>query len=722
MHAKESLEKNADELAQALATVRATLESTFDAILVTDAQGTVKAFNEKFRHMWQLPAEAMKSSEHENLLSLTVQKLQSPQENLARVKEIYETSPAETLDVLELADGRVIERASRVQAAGEGNSGRVWSFRDISEHRRIADALREETRVLEILNRTGSQIGSQLDLQALLQSVTDAATELSGAKFGAFFYNTTDENGDAYLLFTLSGAPREAFEPFGHPRATALFGPTFRGEGAIRLDDVLKDPRYGLMAPHFGLPKEHPPVRSYLAVPVISRDGATIGGLFFGHPEPGVFNERAERVILGIAAQAAVAIDNSRLYENAKRAAEEREELLEAERAARTEAERISVLKDQFLATLSHELRTPLSAILGWAQLLGAKPPSEEDLAQGLETIQRNARIQTQLIEDLLDMSRIISGKVRLDVQWTDLAHVVDAAVEAVRPSVEAKEIHLCKILDPHASAVSGDPTRLQQVVWNLLSNAVKFTPQGGRIDVLLERINSHLEITVHDNGAGIKPEFLPLVFERFRQGDASTTRKFGGLGLGLSIVKNLVELHGGTIRAKSGGEGQGSTFIVALPLAPVRHNGRREHPTAPKPPSIDCESISLKGVRVLVVDDEPDARELIKRILVECHAEVGLADGAKRALEILPVLNPDVIVSDIGMPDQDGYELIRQIRTLPPSAGGRTPAVAVTAFARSEDRTRAMLSGFQVHIAKPIEPQELLATVASLVAHRAAV
>jgi CheY-like chemotaxis protein len=389
---------------------------------------------------------------------------------------------------------------------------------------------------------------------------------------------------------------------------------------------------------------------------------------------------------------------------------------LQAERAARSEAERVNIMKDEFLATLSHELRTPLNAILGWSQLLATGVVQKDELAQGLESIERNARAQTQLIEDLLDMSRIISGKLRLDVQRVDLASVVDQAVESILPSAEAKQIQLRKIVDPHAGFVSGDPTRLQQVVWNLLSNAIKFTPKGGKIDVLLERVNSHLEITVHDSGIGIKPDDLPYVFDRFRQADSSTTRSYGGLGLGLSIVKNLVELHGGTVRAESAGEGRGAIFVVGLPLALIRGGDKREHPTSPRSAELDFERVRLPGVKVLVVDDEPDARELLKRILTQCEALVTTAETGKQGLEIIHADRPDVIVSDIGMPGMDGYEFMREVRNLWPAEEGRIPAIALTAYARSEDRTKAMLAGFQVHVAKPIEPQELVVTVGSLV------
>jgi PAS domain S-box-containing protein len=713
--AKEDLESKTQELARSLAILRATLDSTNDSILVTDGDGNILECNEHFVNLWQLPQAVLESRNHRKLLEHIAQQSADPRAFIARVEEIYSSALSEAFDVLYLVDGRVIERFSRIQRGSEPSQGRVWGLRDVTEQRQAEQSLREQAATLELLNETGTIIGSTLELESLLQAVTDSTTKLSGAEFGAFFYNTTDENGDSYMLYTLSGAPRQAFERFGQPRATPLFAPTFHGEGPIRLEDVLADPRYGKMAPHHGMPAGHLPVRSYLAMPVISRTGEVIGGLFFGHSRTGIFDEKVERIVVGIAAQAAVAIDNARLYEGLKKAAGEREKLLEAERNARSEAEHSNILKDEFLAILSHELRTPLNSILGWSQLLASGKVPAAETAQGLDAIQRSARAQTQLIEDLLDMSRIISGKIRLDVQWADLARLVTLAVESVRPSADSKQIRLRKIIDPHAGPVSGDPTRLQQIVWNLLINAIKFTPKGGKVDVLLERVNSHLEITVRDSGIGIKPEFLPQVFERFRQADSSTTRSHGGLGLGLSIVKTLVELHGGTIRAKSAGEHQGATFIVALPMAPVKKDESREHPTTPKPPAIESGEILLAGVKILVVDDEPDARELIKRVLSQGKAEILTAGSAEEGIQLLQAERPDVIISDIGMPGKDGYQFMREIRNLASRAGGKTPAIALTAFARSEDRTRAMIAGYQVHIAKPIEPQELVATVASL-------
>jgi signal transduction histidine kinase/ActR/RegA family two-component response regulator len=584
---------------------------------------------------------------------------------------------------------------------------------------RTKEALEEETRILELLNDTGAMLASNLELQRVVQAVTDAGTKLSGAAFGAFFYTDGVDDDAGFTLFTLSGAPREAFEKLGRPRPTGIFGPTFRGEGIVRIADVRSDPRYGQMGPHFGMPAGHLPVCSYLAVPVLTRTGKVIGGLFFGHPDCNVFNARSERLIGGIAAQAAIAIDNARLYEEARRAADERARMLEDEREVRAEIERISLMKDEFLATLSHELRTPLNAVLGWAGILLRREDSDRELHHGLETIARNARAQAQLIDDLLDMSRIVSGKIRLDVQRFDLCVVVEAALESVRPSAEGKAIALRATLDPHAGPLVGDPHRLQQVIWNLLSNAVKFTPKGGKIDVLVQRVNSHVEVTVHDTGMGISTEFLPHLFERFRQADSSTTRKFGGLGLGLSIVKQLVELHGGSVTAESAGEGQGATFIVSLPLRAVRDTSEeRVHPTAKATSSVIPPPISLAGVKVLIVDDDSDARELIKAVVTQAAAEPHVAASACEALAALKRQRPDVIVSDIGMPERDGYQFIGDVRSLPTAEGGRTPAIALTAFARSEDRTRAMLSGYQVHVAKPIEPQELVAAIKSLCSH----
>jgi PAS domain S-box-containing protein len=626
------------------------------------------------------------------------------------------------------ADGQFrwfLTRANPVAASAEGQPPRwLGTSTDVDQVKRAQEALRDQSNALELLNRTGNKLAATRDLPTLLQEVTDAATNISGARYGAFFYSGRTPDGEILQLHTLSGARAEEFETLGHPRATTLLGPTMRGLGAVRIDDVSTDPRYGQNAPHHGMPGGHPQVRSYLAIPVVARSGEAIGSMLFGHPEPAMFTERTERIVGGIAAQAAVAIDNTRMYEAAQRAAEERKVLLDSERSARAEAERTSQMKDEFLATLSHELRTPLSAILGWSQVLRRGTRDQADLHRGLQTIERNARNQAQLIEDLLDMSRITSGKVLLEMQVLSPASVIDAAIETLRPAAEAKNIHLEKFVDSNVGLIAGDSSRLQQVMWNLLSNALKFTPRDGTVRLSATQENANVLLTVSDTGSGIRPEFLAHVFERFRQADASTTRNHGGLGLGLSIVRHLVEQHGGIVHADSEGEGRGATFTVQLPAAAdnaqLPQAVRKEAAPPARPPSGEGAS-ELAGVTVLVVDDETDARELIKRILNDSGARVHTAGTAAQALQLLLAERPDMLISDIGMPDIDGFELLALVRALGTGKGGDLPAIALTAFARSEDRTRALREGFQAHIAKPVEPAQLIAVVSTIAASRTA-
>jgi PAS domain S-box-containing protein len=506
---------------------------------------------------------------------------------------------------------------------GDNPVGTVIEVRDTTEEKRAAAErerllrLEQEAREeAETIYRLGHLLSGELDLHKLVQAVTDAATELTGARFGSFFYNVLNEDGASYMLYTLSGVPLEAFAHFPMPRATDMFGPTFRGEGVLRIADVKLDPRYGNNSPYYGMPEGHLPVTSYLAVSVVSRSGEVLGGLFFGHPDADVFTERHERMVQGLAAQAAVTMDNARLYEAAKRARAEAEASAAENERLYTEAREANRLKDEFLATVSHELRTPLTAILGWAHMLRTGHLAADSAAGAFETIERNARAQSQLIDDLLDVSRAITGKLRIDVRPVDPNSFIEAAVEAVRPGAEAKGVRVQKVMDTGLVTVSGDPVRLQQVVWNLLSNAIKFTKRGGRVQVRMERVNSHIEIAVSDTGAGISPDFLPHVFDRFRQADQKTTRRHGGLGLGLAIVRHLVELHGGTVRAESPGEGQGSTFTVLLPVAPVyaaEASEGRVHPAARDTlPAFECPD-RLDGLRVLVVDDEHDTREMLR-------------------------------------------------------------------------------------------------------------
>jgi signal transduction histidine kinase/ActR/RegA family two-component response regulator len=447
------------------------------------------------------------------------------------------------------------------------------------------------------------------------------------------------------------------------------------------------------------------------------------------------FPTEQERLLISVGAnQAAIAIQQKRVDEESavllererkahaevQKEVRERKRAEESERAARMEAERVSRLRDEFLATVSHELRTPLNSVLGWVQVLRQSPNQEELRLQGLDAIERGARAQTRLIEDLLDMSRIISGRLRLEVQTVELTPLVQAAIETVRPAAEAKAIRIEHVLDPLAGPIRGDPARLQQVFWNLLSNAVKFTAKGGKVHVHLKTINSQVEISVSDNGQGIAPEFLPSVFDRFSQADGSRTRSHGGLGLGLAIVRHLVDLHGGKVWATSPAEGEGSTFNVHLPIAMVQQSpfGRENALSSNRSDGEVFIEANLSNVRVLVVDDDSDACEMLRRVLQECKATVETATSVPEALERLDRAVFDIIISDIGMPETDGYELIRQLR----SRGARVPAVAVTAYARSEDRIRALQAGYNMHVAKPLEPQELIAVIAALVRQRASI
>lgn len=381
------------------------------------------------------------------------------------------------------------------------------------------------------------------------------------------------------------------------------------------------------------------------------------------------------------------------------------------------EVERADRMKDEFLASLSHELRTPLTAVLGWISLVRNGQLSEEREAKALETVERNAWAQVQLIDELLDVSRVASGKLRLNAEIFEPIDVVEATIDAIRPSAEARHVQLDATLDPETGAMVGDPGRLRQVCWNLLSNGVKFTPPGGRVHVRVERVGRVIEISVADTGSGIDAAFLPFVFDRFRQQDASVTRQAGGLGLGLSIVRSLVEMHGGSVHAESPGSRLGSTFVVRLPSAvsPTDPRERQGASFEPMRASSGC-SLELEGVRILTVEDEPDVSDLLAVMLEQRGASLKVTNSAREAFDAVRSVIPDLLIADIGMPGESGYDLIRKVRALPPSAGGTIPAIALTAYAGNETRARALTEGFQAHVAKPVEQRELLAVISSLV------
>jgi len=437
-------------------------------------------------------------------------------------------------------------------------------------------------------------------------------------------------------------------------------------------------------------------VRSLLGVPILF-EGSVIGVLHVGTLQPRQFDRQDAQLLQIVADRIGLGIEYARLYR---------------------EAQETSRLKDEFLATVSHELRTPLTPILAWVSQLRRRRLDPARTARALEAIERSARAQARLVDDLLEVSRIIGGKLRLDIRPMRLASAIEAAIEAMRPAAAAKNIRVVTSLDPRIELIWGDPERLQQVVWNLVSNAIKFTPEGGRVDVRLECVDSHLELTVRDTGRGIAPEFLPYLFERFRQADPSSTRALGGLGLGLAIVRHLVELHGGTVEAESAGEGMGTTLRVRMPFRVAPHDAsgpERTHEVAAETPA-GGELAPLGGLRVLVVDDEPDTCDVLEAVLREAGAEVRTCRSAAAALAEIETWWPDVLLSDIGMPGEDGYALIRSIRVQEAQHGRAIAAVALTAYARLEDRRKALSAGFQMHVPKPIDGDELIAVVARVV------
>jgi signal transduction histidine kinase/DNA-binding NarL/FixJ family response regulator len=444
-----------------------------------------------------------------------------------------------------------------------------------------------------------------------------------------------------------------------------------------------------------------PIVGGMLAAPLMSRDGHNFGVIYLSDRTSGEFTQNDEAVLVQLAQMASIAIENT-LF------AEERE---------------TNRIKDEFLSTLSHELRTPLNAMLGWTQLLRMEKLSEE-VGYGIDVIERNAKAQAKLVEDMLDVSRVTTGKMRLKSRHIDLANVVRAAIDTVRPAADAKQIQL-QMVNEHDNGqmqMYGDPDRLQQVVWNLLSNAVKFTPASGHVEVRTARSRETLKITVNDDGPGISAKFLPHVFDRFRQGDASSTRAHGGLGIGLTIVRHIVELHGGRVQAESAGEGRGATFTVELPITIPKSAAEPAHiapQAAQSSRTTNDGQVDLNGVRIVVVDDEADAREVIAKLLRRAGAAVDTAGGATDALAILSRQAPDMLISDIAMPDCDGYELLRNTRQLPNIRDIYLPAIALTAYAREEDRARALAAGFDDHISKPVESEYLLASIAILLKRR---
>ena len=675
----------------------AIVQSSDDAIISKDLDGIVTSWNGAAERLFGYAAEEILG---ESIRKIIPQDRQSEEDEvLAQIRRGERVEHFET--IRQRKDGRLVPISLTVSPVLDAQGhviGASKIARDISDRKRLQALAQEQAAITEKLAQVGAVVASTLELETAVQKVTDVATELTHAECGAFLYNVNDaQAGETYMLYTLSGAPKEAFADFPHPRAMALFGPTFRGESVLRLDDVTKDPRFEQDPPYFGKPAGGLPVRSYLAVPVKAPSGEVLGGLFLGHSQIGMFTEKHEQLATGVGAWASVALQNAHLY---------------------VEAREANRMKDEFLAVLSHELRTPLNAIVGYARLLRRGILSGEKATRGIETLERNAISLTQIVEDVLDVSRIIAGKIRLELEPVELPLLLHNAIATLQPAADAKGVRLQTTIDPRVGFVSGDPNRLQQVVWNLLTNAVKFTPTLGQVQVSLECVDSQAELVVSDTGIGIEPDFLPHVFERFRQAEGGTTRKAGGLGLGLAIVRHIVEMHGGAVFASSGGAGQGATFRVRLPLMVAQPNAFEPDRGDPRVEHLERLTTfgDLHGIRVLAVDDEQDALVLIRVALEAAGAEVSTMASGIEALERIEEVRPDALVIDLGMPEMDGFELIARLRALASASVRDIPAAALTAFARSEDRAKALRHGFQMHLSKPIDPSELVASVSMLV------
>ena len=676
---------------ETLSHLAAVVENSDDAIITKTLQGVVSSWNPGAQRVFGYTADEAVGKPVTMLI---------PDNHLNEEPEILERlRRGERIDHYETIrrrkDGTLINVSLTVSPVRD-SSGRIVGAskiaRDITRQKRSDHLMREQSDVLALLATTGKTIASQLDLQNVLQTVTDTATQLTGAKFGAFFYNVMNEQGEAFMLYTLSGASREAFEKFGMPRNTAVFNPTFTGQRVVRSSDITKDARYGKMAPHYGMPKGHLPVRSYLAVPVISPAGEVMGGLFFGHPDSDQFTERAEQLVVGVAAQAAVAMHNARLYEAAQREIVSRER---AEAALRETDQR----KDEFLATLAHELRNPLAPIRQATMISMSSGATEEQKRWSHEVITRQVQHMSLLLDDLLDISRITRGTLELRTEMTDLATIVDSAVETSRPIIDSKHHTLQLDLPTGPLNFAADPMRLAQVLSNLLTNAAKYTDPRGTILLRAVADDTTIEISVTDSGIGLTRDALSAVFTMFSQVRSTQDRSEGGLGIGLALSKGVVELHGGTIEARSIGPGKGSQFVVRIPHRAV--HGSSHAATTPAEPALTRER------SVLIADDNRDAADSLAMLLQMHGHAVSVVHDGRQALANIKATRPEVALLDIGMPELDGYEVARRVRL--DTRIRNTFLIAVTGWGQESDKARAAAAGFDLHYTKPVEPQTLI-------------
>ena len=670
LEARRAEAAGAYELRNRLAAI---VESSNDAIISKNLDGIIQS--------WNAGAERILGYKAEEIVGQSILRLIPPdrqQEETAILSRIRRGERVEHFDTFRMTkDGRLVELSLTVSPVKDSQGkviGASKVARDITERRRAERAVAEQREWFRV---TLASIGDGVittDKAARVTYMNEVASHLTG-------WSAKEAEGKAL------------------PEIFAIEDETTGSRAADPCQRVLETRQVVELANHTNLVARDGSRTAIAdsAAPIIDGVGEVIGVVL-------VFHDASER---------------RRVETERQTAARDREQLLESERAARTEAERASRLKDEFVATLSHELRTPLTAILGWAQMLRRKAEDPDAVRRGMEVIERNTRLQGQLISDLLDMSRIVSGKLRLEIQACDMGALVDAALETVRPAADAKNIVIERQLEGVVEPLAADSARLQQVIWNLLSNAIKFTNEGGRVRVTAVQDAGGVELTVEDTGIGINPEFLPHLFARFRQADASSSRRFGGLGLGLAIVKELVELHGGTVTASSAGEGQGARFVVRLPAGRAASALRPAGATPPM--GIRVQAGSLVGVRVLLVEDEPDTRDFLRQLLRESGLQVTAVGSAKEGIEALRQDRPDIILSDISMPGEDGYAFIQRVRALEGDGQSHPPAIALTAFAREEDRTRALQAGFQAHVSKPVDGAALMSAMSDLVRKQSA-
>ncbi|MBI3650856.1 MAG: MEDS domain-containing protein [Acidobacteria bacterium] len=580
----------------------------------------------------------------------------------------------------------------------------------------VKDELELQVEDLRRLHEMSLRLTGTLNMEAILQEMLRAAMTVHGTSLGLL--SLCDAQGNGLQLQAHSGFAEEFLKVVEWvPPGGGACGTAYQEQRRVIVEDVESDP---IFAPYREAARKAG-FRACHSTPLITRNGHLIGVLTVHFRQSYKPTEREMRLMDLYARMAVDFIENARLHRQVQEELTERQQLLVQEQLARAEAEIANRMKDEFLATVSHELRTPLNAIIGWAHMLRDGRLNEETMRRAIETIGRNAKSQAQLIEDILDMSRVVTGKLRLNIEPVDVSLAINAAIDSIQLAADAKTIQLAVILDPAVRHISGDASRFQQIIWNLLSNAIKFTPLGGRIEVRVERADGDVQISVSDTGQGISADFLPFIFDRFRQADGSSTRRHGGLGLGLAIVRHLVDLHGGTVKADSRGEGLGATFTIRLPLAVVADRNRSarhvEQPaklyyeTTPRKPSLP----SLAGLRVLLVDDDADSLQMLLVVLRECQAEVQLATSTAEALETIEWFKPDILVSDLAMPGEDGYSLIDQVRALEAAGGRAIPSLALTAYVRVEDRARALSAGYNMFVPKPVEPFELITAIANL-------